>query len=135
MKPALEAKLWTGDVVTKKDSISLLTHRASSDTLCCVSSVVPIRSEYRVFVNRDRKIVDVRFYAGDPFVVPSKQRIEAMIAAYESAPSAYALDVYVTPDNQTFVMECNDFWALGTYGTDPITYSRMLAQRWHQLLS
>jgi hypothetical protein len=71
---------------------------------------------------------------GDPFILPERKRIEEMIEAFKpTAPIAYALDVGVLDTGETMVVECNDFWALGTYGLDPLLYTRLAAMRWREM--
>ncbi|WP_369811148.1 ATP-grasp domain-containing protein [Hymenobacter mellowenesis] len=40
----------------------------------------------------------------------------------------------VTRSGETLIVECNDFWALGTYGMDPVRYSQLLATRWKEMV-
>lgn len=135
IKPADEAKLFTGGVVATPAHVAFLFADLSPDTPVLLSPEVNIVTEYRVFVNRDREIAAMRHYLGDPFVRPSKLFVRKMIDSYTKAPRCYSLDVGVTASGKTIVVECNDFWALGTYGMDPVAYSRMLAQRWHEIIT
>jgi hypothetical protein len=135
IKPADEAKLFTGGVVATPAHVAFLFADLHPDTPVLLSPEINLVTEYRVFVNRDREIAAMRHYLGDPFVRPSKLFIRKMIDSYTAAPRCYALDVGVTASGKTVVVECNDMWALGTYGMDPAAYSRMLAQRWHEMIT
>ncbi len=140
IKPADHHKLWTGGVIKNTDHIDLLL-KPEGSWLCdpektdvIVSNEVEMLTEYRVFVFK-HEIVGVKHYAGDPFLVPNKGVIEQMVFAGEDGnlPVFYALDVAMLHNGQTVIVECNDGWALGNYGWDPITYSRATAARWFQL--
>ena len=86
-----------------------------------VSEVIDILSEWRVFVKRGR-IVDVRCYSGDPWLLPDRSTVEQMVAAYHDAsPTSYTLDVAVVKptDNaplQTNIVEVHNFISCGFYG-------------------
>ncbi len=91
--------------------------------------------------NTTIKCVGVYNYLGDVFKFPDPGFINECIKQYESAPSAYALDIGITSDcnfkgecNKNVVIECNDFWSLGNYGLSPKLYSRGLMLRWRELL-
>ena len=40
----------------------------------------------------------------------------------------------VTDDGKTLLVEVNDAWALGSYGTPPIPYTEMAINRWKQMV-
>ena len=111
-----------------------------NDTPCLISEVLDIISEYRCYI-LEGKCVGVYNYLGDVFKFPDPGFINECIKKYESAPSAYALDIGITSDwnfkgecNKNVVIECNDFWSLGNYGLSPKLYSRGLMLRWRELL-
>ena len=85
-----------------------------------------IESEWRAFVYQS-KLVGLQNYIGDFTRFPSVPKIEEMISVYKSAPIAYTLDVGVGAEiyhkkygmflgNETFVIECHDFFSCGLYG-------------------
>ena len=78
------------------------------------SQCLDFQSEWRAFVWRG-KLVDIRNYEGDPWLMPDRQSVEAMIAAIGEAIPAYTLDVGVSPEG-TSVIEVHNFIACGTYG-------------------
>lgn len=135
IKPADTCKLFTGGVVTHPVTAQLCFGDLPQETPVLRSPALDLVSEYRLFINRDREIASMRHYSGDPFVRPSKLWVNKMIDAYTQAPRCYSLDVGITATGKTVVVECNDMWALGTYGMDPVAYSRMLAQRWHEMIT
>lgn len=135
IKPADTCKLFTGGVISSPAHVAFLFAGIDTDTPVLISPEIDFVTEYRLFINRDREISSMRHYSGDPFITPSLSVVKTMIAAYTKAPRCYALDVGVTSSGKTVVVECNDFWSLGTYGMDPVAYSRMLAQRWHEMIT
>ena len=135
IKPADTCKLFTGGVISSPAHVAFLFAGIDTDTPVLISPEIDFVTEYRLFINRDREISSMRHYSGDPFITPSLPVVKDMIAAYTKAPRCYALDVGVTSSGKTVVVECNDFWSLGTYGMDPVAYSRMLAQRWHEMIT
>jgi len=91
-----------------------------------ISEFIDIESEWRAFVYQG-KLVGLQNYTGDFTKFPSVFKINEMINAYKSAPIAYTLDVGVGAEmydndnglflgNETFVIECHDFFSCGLYG-------------------
>lgn len=102
---------------------------------CQVSSVIDFQSEWRVFVFQDG-LLDCRCYSGDCFVIPSKDRIKEMMNTFmaEGTPVAYTLDVGVTTNGETVVIECHHFYSCGLYGfSQQNIYPAMLSQTWYQM--
>lgn len=62
------------------------------------------------------------------------EMVERMVAAYKSSPIAYSIDVALTKEGDTVLIEVNDAYSLGTYGLDPILYSKMIEARWCELV-
>lgn len=96
------------------------------------SEIIEIESEWRAFVYQG-KLVGLQNYSGDFTKFPDVYLIKEMINDYKSAPIAYTLDVGVTSvqrvnnsrfnnlgrfnsQNNTFVIECHDFFSCGLYG-------------------
>ena len=101
---------------------------------CQISPVIDILSEWRVFVFHGM-ILDCRNYAGDFFMYPNPETIRQMVKVYDAAaPVAYTLDVAVTPEGKTVVIECHRFFSCGLYGfSDIAKYPKMLSQAWFQM--
>lgn len=141
LKPADSHKLFPGGIITNHANAKLIFADQPLDTQVLVSPEIEIVSEYRVFVDREKGMVSMRHYAGEPFIVPDYDTIKSMMAAYKPfAPRTYSLDVGVVEEDNsnrqhTIVVECNDFWALGTYGFDPVKYVELLALRWYELVN
>lgn len=81
-----------------------------------ISEFIPnILSEWRAFVY-EGKLVGLHNYSGDFTIWPNTNTINGMIGNYKSAPIAYTLDVGISDERGTFVIECHDFFSIGLYG-------------------
>lgn len=80
-----------------------------------ISDPIDIVSEWRAFVFRN-ELVGLQNYSGAFDVFPDVERIKHMIIAYIGSPPAYTLDVAVTENGQTVVIEVHDFFSCGLYG-------------------
>ena len=49
--------------------------------------------------------------------------------------NAYSLDIGVDDKGRTLLIECNDAYALGCYGLNPIDYAKFISARWAQLFN
>ncbi|HEY1101522.1 MAG TPA: ATP-grasp domain-containing protein [Myxococcota bacterium] len=131
MKPVADAKAFGGTLV--RTTVDLVASAALSSSLTVlVSSPIDFRAEYRCFVVRG-SVVGCRHYKGDPLAFPDARRITAMIAAWTTAPAAWALDVGVTTGGATVIVEVNDGHSTGDYGLPPLAYARYLEARWCEL--
>ncbi len=98
----------------------------------------PVRfvSEKRFFI-RYGEIADVRHYRGDPSVQCDDAVVSDIIEAYAADPNEPAgcsIDLGVTDDGRTLLVEVNDGYALGCYGADCVAYALLLAARWAELV-
>lgn len=62
----------------------------------------------------------------------------AMMAAFQqwdTRPAACSLDICVTKEGQTLLVEMNDAYALGCYGLPALLYARFISARWSELLA
>ena len=138
-------KLFTGGIFKEfKDLIRVAN--VPDMTLCFQSEIVDFISEYRVFVH-NKKIVGMKHYKGDFMIFPADGVIEMMVDSYKNCPIAYALDIGVMTeiyrgrdggDKQryaTALVEVNDSNALGCYGLGPVTYAKMIAARWEEVMN
>lgn len=57
------------------------------------------------------------------------------VAAYTSAPNAYALDIGLTAAGATLLIEVNEGYSVGSYGLPSLRYAKFLSARWAQLTS
>lgn len=133
LKPDESSKLFDGTVVTNMNDLSLFQHYAGLNVPIMTSEVLNIISEHRAFVV-DGELIDVRKYRGKFGTHPDLSVINSCIAAWESQPVAYSLDMGVTDDGRTVLIEANDAYSLGTYGLDSYNYTKMLILRWKELV-
>jgi hypothetical protein len=100
----------------------------------------PIVSEWRCYVY-ENKIEYVANYSGDIFQTPDWENVKSIVSNNSKTfPVAYTIDVAVLSDgplddSETVVVEFNDFWAIGNYGIDNITYLRMLRARYREIVT
>ena len=59
---------------------------------------------------------------------------QAIQAFSKEAPCAYALDLGITDDGRTLVVEVNDAYALGSYGAPAVPYVQMVIDRWVEIV-
>lgn len=141
VKP-VRSKVFTGKIIS---SISDLVGcgNYSEDYEVLVSEPLDICAEWRCFVICD-EIVDVRPYG----LLLDRSRksyrhyydfkvLDSMMEAFiswEERPAACSLDICVTKEGQTLLVEINDAYALGCYGLASIFYAKLISARWSQLL-
>ena len=90
------------------------------------------QSEYRTFVLHG-EVLGLRHYAGDPLLFPSAETIRSAISAFRRSPVAYTLDIGITSDGRSLLVEINDAYACGAYGLTPLRYAKFIAARWDEL--
>ena len=54
---------------------------------------------------------------------------------WEDRPMGCSMDICVTKDNRTLLVEFNDAYALGCYGLPSLYYAKLISARWSQLLN
>jgi hypothetical protein len=135
VKP-VQQKLFGGFVFDPMDPRSRLAVAAyPEDTLCIIAEEVDFVSEYRCFI-RDNAPVGVKHYRGDSFVALDKTTYNKAVKCCKGRmPAAYSLDLGVTADGRTLLVEANEGYALGSYGLNGLVYARFLEARWMQLVS
>lgn len=79
-----------------------------------VSELINIDSEWRIFVY-NHEIVGCHFYIGTTTMFPDIQLIESMIKDF-NYNYPYTLDVGISKEKGTFLIECHDFFSCGLYG-------------------
>ena len=98
-----------------------------------ISEVVEFIAEWRCFV-LDGQVLDVRPYTGDYHAQFDPSVIDDAISCWKDAPIAYGLDIGVTRDGRTLVVEVNDGYALGNYGLSPLKSINFHKARWKELV-
>jgi len=133
IKPAEDQKAFTGFVADDPVQTMVRTAPFPNDMPLLASEPVTFVAEYRIMVHH-RRLIACRHYSGDFTTSPDFSVAYAAVRAFTAAPCAYSLDLGVTNDDRTLIVEVNDAWALGSYGTPPMLYARMIADRWRQLV-
>ena len=133
IKPKVQHKAFTGHIVGSfKDLIE--TAPLGDDFPVLVQEIVKFVSEYRTMVLRG-EILGVKHYCGDPLLFPCPDVIRSMVEKYKgSCPVAYSIDVGVTPEGGTLLIEVNDSFALGAYGLCRSKYVDMIEARWMEIV-
>lgn len=98
-----------------------------------ISEVVEFIAEWRCFV-LDGRVLDVRPYTGDYHAQFDASVIDEAITCWKDAPIAYGLDIGVTRDGRTLVVEVNDGYALGNYGLSPLKSINFHRARWKEMV-
>lgn len=117
IKPKAGSKVFTGRVVN--GTHDLIGIGLPFDYPIWISEVVEFIAEWRCFV-LDGRVLDVRPYTGDYHAQFDASVIDEAISCWKDAPIAYGLDIGVTRDGRTLVVEVNDGYALGNYGLSPL---------------
>ncbi len=133
IKPLNELKLFTGCLLESNKDLSLLIPELKEDTELLISEPINIVSEWRGFVYKG-KLVDCKHYSGDFKIGPDYNKAIEMIKSYTLAPVAYTLDIGITDNNETILVEVNDFYSVATYGFGGETYLNMLIDRWKEIV-
>lgn len=96
-----------------------------------------IISEWRIFIFKD-EIKGICNYSGDCTTFPNMNTVYEMLNNYKNlyndAPVAYTLDVGINSNDETFVIECHDFYSCGLYGfSDYSVYTYMLFRSFNNI--
>lgn len=133
IKPLKQHKAFTGHVTSGTLSSLAKTAHLEDSYEVMASEVVEFVAEYRLFVHRG-KILGSRFYCGDFRQPVSYSVADEFITAFKDAPVAYSLDLGVDRRQMTRVVEINDAFSLGSYGMNSIAYTRMVMDRWEEIV-
>jgi len=132
VKPLTELKKFTGFVARSDKDFDLYPDIDWSTTkLFCTQVLENIVSEWRCYVLNGKVFACVN-YSGDPLKFPNSAAIRNCIDNFTSVPIAYSLDMAIT-DHTQFI-EINDAYALGYYGGDVELYTKMLNERWKEII-
>lgn len=126
-----QGKLFTGFVCHSEVNIAGRFSPEDDIPVYC-SEVMTLLTEWRCFV-RYGEILDIRRYKGELGKIYSLAKVKEMIKSYVDAPAAYALDIGLTSEGDTIIVEINDGYSLGSYGLDPLLYAKLLSARWAEL--
>ncbi|QQQ36186.1 ATP-grasp domain-containing protein [Streptococcus mitis] len=131
IKPKAGSKVFTGRVVN--GTHDLIGIGLPFDYPIWISEVVEFIAEWRCFV-LDSQVLDVRPYTGDYHAHFDASVIDEAISCWKDAPVAYGLDIGVTRDGRTLVVEVNDGYALGNYGLSPLNSVNFHKARWKEMV-
>lgn len=141
VKP-LREKAFTGKVIkSTQDLIGCGNYSENYEVF--VSEQIDILAEWRIYVLYDEivgifpytptlegKDTTYKYYF-DPIVVGN---LMETFSRWENRPTACSIDICLTRDKRTLMLEMNDAYALGNYGLHHILYAKMISARWSQLL-
>ena len=129
VKPVHSTKKFTGVLVRSLRDLPGCGDQLE-DTLVWCAEPVQFVAEWRCFM-RYGQVLDVRPYKGDWHHYFDPKVLEQALAAYlPEAPVAFSLDVGRTATETTLVVEVNDGYSLGAYGSMPLLYAKFLSARW-----
>lgn len=128
-------KAFTGKIIKSiADLIGCGNHSENYEVM--VSEPIDICAEWRCFITYD-ELIDVRPYKGqylyhyDPAVLTEMMKV---FKTWEDRPMGCSMDICVTKDGRTLLVEFNDAYALGCYGLYSVYYAKLISARWSQLL-
>ena len=133
VKPRGGTKLFNDFTYTGSIEDQIRLNTFDGDTKIWESDVVNFVSEYRVLIHQGL-IFACRHYKGDCSVFPNLDVATQAIQRFKDAPVGYSLDLGITDDGRTLLVEINDAWALGCYGTPSIPYTEMVVNRWKEMV-
>lgn len=131
VKPILARKKFTGVLVRHFRDLIGSGDQAENTPVWCAEPV-HFLAEWRCFV-RYGEVLAAQPYRGDWRVHFNPAVVEAAVAAYQDGPKAYALDIGVTDQGATLVVEVNEGYSIGSYGLPPLRYAKFLSTRWAEL--
>lgn len=128
-----DKKTFNGVVMAKFIDLIRMNHLPGDRQVVC-SEPVEFVSEYRFFVHRKLGVLGCKHYAGDWKKTIDFEVGEECRKAWKDSPIAYSLDMGVTTEGKTLLVECNDALSLGCYGLDPSMFSIMILDRWNEIM-
>lgn len=126
-----QGKMFTGFVCNNESDIAGRFSPDENIPVYC-SEVMNFITEWRCFV-RYGDILDIRRYKGELGKTYSLKVIKDMVQSFLDAPAAYSIDIGITDNDETIIVEVNDGYSLGSYGLDPLLYAKLLSARWAEL--
>lgn len=134
IKPAEDIKAFTGIIVNNIKEANLFTMNYNAKVEV-QKPIYDIESEYRVYVHRDRGILGVKHYLGNPFKALDEKFVNEVhkVAKANLTEHSYSLDFGIRENGENFLIEVNDGWAIGNYGLSPYDYYSFVKARWLQL--
>ncbi len=126
-----QRKLFTGTLIRMtSDLVTKLVIDMDTKVFC--RGAVNFVSEFRVYVSNST-VIGIKHYKGNPFIVPDWEVINKIGKTYIDGPLTYLLDIGVTDKGETKVVEINDATCPGNYGLPPITFAKMIVNRFAEI--
>mgnify|MGYP003952482301 CR=1 FL=1 len=118
-----------------REQLAVFRQLDPNEVIWC-SEVVNFVSEWRYYVLEGEVIGMARYDPGEEAAPRPSASFVAKCVRALALDHPYALDIGVTSDAQTRLVEINDAWAIGLYrrAMPNQTYYRFLRTRWEQLL-
>jgi hypothetical protein len=93
---------------------------------------IEIISEWRCFIYYD-KVMDVRPYKGSWRNHFDPQILDFVLDTLKDKPAAFTIDIGVTKEGKTIVVEINDGYSVGCYGLQSNMYAKFISARWCEM--
>ena len=142
VKP-VKTKMFTGKIISTIYDLCG-TGNSNEDYEVWVSEPVSIAAEWRCFIMYDR-ILDIRPYglvSGENYDgykyhydYDTVRDMLNRFITWDDRPAACSMDICVTKEGKTLLVEMNDAYALGCYGLHSLFYAKFLSARWSQLMN
>lgn len=134
IKPADVTKQFVAGVVKNLEQYNLFLGHLPRATRILCSQPIDIVSEYRAYIYGST-LRGIYWYTGDFRIFPDVNKVDEMIEEFTWQPKGFSLDVGITKEGKTILIECNDGYSLGNYGLAPDKYAKLLGRRWRELMS
>lgn len=137
IKPAVRTKRFTGFLCRTEDDFRI--SGVPRNEPVWFSEPVEWVSEWRYYLSGTGLVRGV-YYSGDANIYPDPLTVVRILLGFRAdstLPNAGAIDIGVLSTGQTSVVEFNDAWSIGYYGTTPedeLTYMNMLMAGWKEVL-
>lgn len=133
IKPLKNQKAFTGMVINDSMGCLATISKFENNFEILFSESVNFISEYRLFIHHGR-ILDARNYLGrfDKHIDFNVAR--GALKEFTTQPVGFSLDMGLTDDGRTIIVEINDAFSLGNYGLPSMPYARMVTDRWCEIV-
>lgn len=130
VKP-ISGKQFNGTLI--KSTKELVGIGSQQDRPIWCSEPVNFVTEYRCFI-RYGKMIDAKHYKGEFWKQPHFPVVDRILADWKEQPAAFTIDLGLTDDNRTLLIEVNDGFSMGHYGLHFAKYAQMISARWHEMV-
>lgn len=131
IKPYRDPKYFAGTIVKAFRDLIPTAHVPDEKPILA-SDVVSFVSEWRMYI-LEGKVIGASCYSGDPLLFPDRAVLERALRDWPGMPAGCAIDLGVTDERRTLLVEVNDGYSLGSLGLRPVIYSRLLEARSREL--